>query len=88
MRWKAAAQQHGEADERPIDGTAFIKDRHLSPINSRALQSDCTAGAEPLLRDVVAVQALPAHRVRVRFHNGVEGIVNVADLAHRSVRAT
>ena len=33
-----------------------------------------------MLKDVVAVQPLPAHRLHVRFDDGVEGIVDVAQL--------
>jgi len=33
-----------------------------------------------MLRDVVSVQPLSDHRLRVTFDDGVEGIVNVRDL--------
>ena len=33
-----------------------------------------------MLRDVVSVQALPEHRLRIRFDDGTEGVVNVADM--------
>ena len=33
-----------------------------------------------MLRDVVSVQALPEHRLRIRFDDGTEGIVDVAQL--------
>ena len=33
-----------------------------------------------MLRDVVSVQPLSEHRIRVTFDDGVEGIVNVGDL--------
>ena len=33
-----------------------------------------------MLRDVVSVQALPEHRLRVTFDDGVEGVVDVAQL--------
>jgi hypothetical protein len=33
-----------------------------------------------MLRDVVSVQALPEHRLRVRFDDGTEGVVDVADM--------
>ena len=33
-----------------------------------------------MLRDVVSVQALPEHRLRVTFDDGIEGIVDVAQL--------
>ena len=31
-----------------------------------------------MLKDVVSVQPLPQHRLRVRFEDGVEGIVDIA----------
>lgn len=31
-----------------------------------------------MLRDVVSVQALPEHRLRVRFDDGTEGVVDVS----------
>ena len=33
-----------------------------------------------MLRDVVSVQPLPEHRLRVTFDDGVDGIVNVAQM--------
>ena len=33
-----------------------------------------------MLRDAVSVQALPEHRLRVTFDDGVEGVVDVAQL--------
>ena len=33
-----------------------------------------------MLRDVVSVQALPEHRLRVRFDDGTEGVVDVAQM--------
>jgi len=33
-----------------------------------------------MLKDVVAVQPLPDHHLRVTFDDGVEGIVNVCEL--------
>jgi len=33
-----------------------------------------------MLRDVVSVQALPEHRLRVRFDDGTEGVVDVAEM--------
>ena len=33
-----------------------------------------------MLRDVVSVQALPEHRLRVTFDDGIEGVVDVAQL--------
>ena len=33
-----------------------------------------------MLRDVVSVQALPEHRLRIRFDDGTEGIVDVTQL--------
>jgi Protein of unknown function (DUF2442) len=33
-----------------------------------------------MLRDVVFVQALPEHRLRVRFDDGTEGVVDVAGM--------
>jgi hypothetical protein len=33
-----------------------------------------------MLRDVAAVETLPEHRLRVRFDDGVEGVVNVAQM--------
>jgi len=32
-----------------------------------------------MLRDVVSVQPLPEHRLRVRFDDGTEGVVDVAE---------
>ena len=33
-----------------------------------------------MLRDVVSVQALPEHRLRVAFDDGTEGVVDVAEM--------
>ena len=33
-----------------------------------------------MLRDVVSVQTLPEHRLRVKFDDGTEGVVDVAQL--------
>ena len=33
-----------------------------------------------MLKDVVAVQPLPEHRLHVRFDDGVEGVIDVAQL--------
>ncbi len=33
-----------------------------------------------MLRDVVSVQALPEHRLRIRFDDGTEGVVDVTQL--------
>ena len=33
-----------------------------------------------MLRDVVSVKALPEHRLRVRFDDGTEGVVDVAQM--------
>ena len=33
-----------------------------------------------MLRDVISVEALPEHRLRVAFDDGTEGVVNVADM--------
>ena len=33
-----------------------------------------------MLRDVVSVQALPDHRLRVAFDDGTEGVVDVAEM--------
>jgi hypothetical protein len=33
-----------------------------------------------MLKDVVAVEPLPEHRLRVRFDDGTEGVVDVAQL--------
>jgi len=33
-----------------------------------------------MLRDVISVQALPEDRLRVRFDDGTEGVVDVADM--------
>jgi hypothetical protein len=33
-----------------------------------------------MLRDVVAIGALPEHRLRVTFDDGIEGVVDVAQL--------
>lgn len=33
-----------------------------------------------MLRDVASVQVLPRHRLRVRFDDGTEGVVDVAEL--------
>jgi hypothetical protein len=33
-----------------------------------------------MLRDVISVQALPEHRLRVRFDDGTEGVVDVSDM--------
>ena len=32
-----------------------------------------------MLKDVISVQALPQHRLRVRFEDGIEGIVDVGE---------
>lgn len=37
-----------------------------------------------MLRDVVSVEPLADHRLRVRFDNGVEGIVDVAKMVQFS----
>lgn len=33
-----------------------------------------------MLRDVISVEALPEHRLRVRFDDGTEGVVDVAEM--------
>lgn len=33
-----------------------------------------------MLRDVVSVQPLPEHRLRVKFDDGTEGVVDVAEM--------
>jgi hypothetical protein len=33
-----------------------------------------------MLKDVVAVEPLPEHRLRVRFDDGIEGVVDVAQM--------
>lgn len=51
-----------------------------SGATAAAVEAGRAAGVNALLRDVVAVEALPEHRLRVRFDDGVEGVVNVAQM--------